>query len=76
MNKGISIFGDNGIDNRKFHYHKILILINVGIDKILVSKKVYSGGIGYKVLIGYKYYHYRGKKLSIMLPNQWICKRF
>ena len=53
--KAIIKFSDIEIEKQKFHQHKSPILINnLNINKILVSKKVSFGKKGFKYFISYK----------------------
>ena len=62
MNNGILVFRGIDIDKHKFHYYDNPILIyDLVSHTILISKKIYTGGKGYKYLIGYKYDHYAVK---------------
>ena len=55
MNKEILLFGDIGIDKRKFCYHKNPLLIDdVDLDKVLRSDKVYFGKKSFQYFIGFK----------------------
>ena len=42
---------------------------NVGIEKVLVSKKISSGDWNYKFFIGYLYNDFKVKQLHIILPK-------
>ena len=58
MDKKIMKFGDTEIEKHilKFYQHKNLILIiNIDINEIVVSNKVYFCKKGFKYFIGYKY---------------------
>ena len=55
MKKTIIKFGDIEIQKQKFHKHRRPILIkNIGINKIVVSNKIYFSKNGFKCFIGYK----------------------
>ena len=55
MKKIIIKFGNTEIKKHKLHQYKRPISIkNIGIDKILVSNKVYFGKKGFKYFICYK----------------------
>ena len=48
-------FGNTEIWKRKFHCHKILVLIDdVDIDKIFILKKILFRKKGFKVFVNYK----------------------
>ena len=54
MGKDVLTFGGNEIEKNKFYYHKSPILLkDVDIEKVLVSKKIFSGEESYKYFIGY-----------------------
>ena len=69
MNEELLIFGENRINERKFHYTKTPIWINnEDIHKTLVSDKIAFGKKSYEYLIRYK----DGRRIShlcIMLPE-------
>ena len=72
MNKEILIFGDIGIDKRKFNCPKNPILVGqVDIDKILTYNKFCLGKKGYKYFISYKHdnNYYKINSLCIILPK-------
>ena len=55
MGEKIIRFGDIEVKKRKFHQHKSPISIyDVNIDRVVISKKIYFGKIGFKYFIGYK----------------------
>ena len=56
MHKESLIFGDTGIEKRKFFHDKNPVLIeDVDIGEILIPNKVSFGTKGYKYYIGYKH---------------------
>ena len=59
MGKEVLTFGGNEIEKNKFYYHKIPILLkDVDIEKVLVSKKILSCEESYKYFIGYLLRYY------------------
>ena len=49
--------------------------INVDIEKVFVSKKIYSGGKNYKYFVSYLYDDYKIKLSHIMLLKMKVCKQ-
>ena len=55
-------FGDSEIEKNKFYRNKTPIFLkDVGIEKVLVSNKIFFGEQNYKYFIGYLYNHYKVK---------------
>ena len=70
MGKEILVFQDIEIEKNKFYCYKALVsLIDVDVEKVLVSNKIPFGEKNYKYFIGYLYNDYKVKPLHIMLPK-------
>ena len=55
---------------KKLYRHKTLILLgDIGIEKLLVSNKISLGEKNYKYFIGYSYNDIKVRPLNIMLPK-------
>ena len=55
---------------KNFYRHKTLILLgDIGIEKLLVSNKISLGEKNYKYFIGYSYNDIKVRPLNIMLPK-------
>ena len=66
MNKEIITFGDIEIEKNKFHCSKHRInIINVDVDRIIISKKIPFCKNGFKCFIGYSHFIY----LSLILTD-------
>ena len=62
MGKEILAFGDIEIGKNKLYLRKIPIFLkDVDIEKVLASKKIYSGEKNYKYFIGYLYNDHKFK---------------
>ena len=69
MNKEIILFGDIKIEICKFHYSKYAIKVNnLGVNKVIISKRVSFCKKGFKYFIGYKD-DKKVKPLCIMFPK-------
>ena len=70
MGKEILTFEDIEIEKNKFYRNKTpIFLVDVDIEKVLVSNKISFGAKNYKYFIGYLYYGNKVKPLNIMLPK-------
>ena len=74
MNREIITFGDTETEKNKFHCFKHRInIINVDIDRIIISKKILFCKNSFKCFIGLlvtKMMVYNASK------NEWVGKRF
>ena len=50
-------------------------MVDVDIEKVLVSNKTSFGEKSYKYFIGYLYYGNEVKPLIVMLPNQGLYQK-
>ena len=70
MSKETLMFGNIKIDKTKFFRHKTPILLkDVDIEKVLVSKQISFVEKNYKYFTGYWYDNHKVKSLHIMLPR-------
>ena len=71
MGKEILTFGNMEMEKNIFFYHNKtpILLKDVDIEKVLVSKKIYFDEKNYKYFIGYLYNDHKVKPLHIMLPK-------
>ena len=83
MNKEIILYGDIKIEICKFHYSRYAIKVNnLGVDKVIISKRVSFCKKGFKYFIGCKdFIGYKDDKkvkpLCIMFPKMsGYVKRF
>ena len=68
MGKEILTFSNTGIENNQLQHHKApIFLVDVNIEKVLVSNKISFAKKNYKYFIGYLYYGNKVKSLNIML---------
>ena len=62
---------DIEIEENKFYRHEIPIFLkDENIEKVLVSKTIFSGEKNYKYFIGYFYDDHKVKPVNIMLRKQ------
>ena len=57
---------DIEIEKKNYHYICPILLKDTDIEKVLVSKKTYSGESNYKYFVGYLYNDHKVKLLHIM----------
>ena len=70
MNEEILVLSHIGIDKHKFYNHKNPILIvDVYINKALISNKVSLGRKHFKCFVDYKDDYYKMKLLCLILPK-------
>ena len=70
MGKETSSFGNTEMEKSKFCRHKTPILLgDVDIEKVLVSKKFFFGEKYYKYFIGFWHNGHKVRQLNIILPK-------
>ena len=76
LGKELLTFGNIEIEEDKFYHSKIpIFLVDVDIEKVLVSNKISFGEKNYKYFIGYLHKGNKVKPLNIILPNKRVCKK-
>ena len=69
MGQEIITFGDIKVEKQKFHQRKNLVLVyDVNIGRIVVSKKFPFGKKGFQYFIGYENHNEKVIPSCIMLP--------